>query len=79
MTPLSPITRQARCGATKPASGCRPRSSASKSSDLPPRAVGDHEGPGLGQGLQPRREVRRFADDAALLRGAFADQVTNHD
>src|SRR5205809_1059311 len=29
--------------------------------------------------LQPRREVRRLADDAALLRLAGADQVADHD
>ena len=29
--------------------------------------------------LQPRREVRRLADDAALLRFARADQVADHD
>ena len=32
----------------------------------------------LGGPLQARREVRRFADDAALLRLARSDQVADH-
>jgi hypothetical protein len=36
----------------------------------PPRARADHHRPRLGQRLQPRREVRRLADNSALRRRA---------
>ena len=45
--------------------------------DLPARALGNHDGVGLGQRLQPGREVRRLADDRLLLRRAGADQVAD--
>ena len=39
----------------------------------------DHEGVGLGQRLQARRQVRRLADRGVLLRHAFADEIADHD
>jgi hypothetical protein len=45
--------------------------------DQPARARGDDDGAGLGQGLQPRREVRCFADDRLFLRRALADQIAD--
>ena len=33
---------------------------------------------GRGQGLQPGGEVRRLADDPALLCGTLADQIADH-
>src|SRR5262245_55099993 len=44
-----------------------------QSADLPARALGNDERVGLGQSLQPGGEVRRLADDPALLRGTGAD------
>ena len=43
------------------------------------RGLGDDDGVGLGDALQPRSEVRRLADDAALLCVARADQITDYD
>jgi hypothetical protein len=43
----------------------------------PPCARRDHHGIGLGQRLQPRREVRRFANQRLFLRGTFADQIAD--
>ena len=43
------------------------------------RAVGHQHGVGLGQGLQPRRQVGRLANDRLLLRRAAADRLANHD
>ena len=43
----------------------------------PARGRGHHDRPGLGQGLQPRREVRRLADDLLLLRRTLADQFAH--
>ena len=43
----------------------------------PPRARRDHHRARLGQGLQPRREVRRLADHRLFLRGALADQIAD--
>ena len=42
-----------------------------------PSADDDHVR--LGDPLQARREVRRLADDAALLRLPRSDQVADHD
>ena len=42
-----------------------------------PGAGGDHHRARLGQGLQPRREVRRVADHRLLARRAFADQLAD--
>ena len=47
--------------------------------EKPPRAVGDDDHVRLGDALQARREVRRLADDAALLRFARADEVADDD
>jgi hypothetical protein len=41
--------------------------------EQPARGWGDHHRAGLGQCLQPRREVRRLADHRLLLRRAPAD------
>ena len=79
-TPLSPTTRQARCGSAKPASGCGPRSSISNSAPICRRVLSAMTSvPGCGQRLQPGGEVRRLADDPALLRRARADQIADHD
>src|SRR5215831_2642456 len=45
--------------------------------DQPTRARGNDDGVRLGQGLQPRGEVRCFADDRLLLRRALADQIAD--
>ena len=42
-----------------------------------PRALGNDHHVRLGDALQTRREVRRLADDAALLRLARSDQVAD--
>ena len=47
--------------------------------DLPARALGDDERVRRGQRLQPGGEVRRLADDPALLRRTRADQIADHD
>ena len=47
--------------------------------EKPSRALGDDHHVRLGDPLQPRREVRRLADDAALLRLSRADQIADHD
>ena len=44
-----------------------------------PRAFGDDHRVRLGDALQARREVRRLADDAALLRLPRSDQVADDD
>src|ERR1700730_1820386 len=41
--------------------------------------LGDHERAGIGEALQPRREVRGLADDVALLRRSLADQLADND
>ena len=43
----------------------------------PPRARRDHHRAGLGQRLQPRREIRRLADHRLLLRRALANQIAD--
>ena len=43
------------------------------------RALGDDDRVRLGDPLQARREVRRLADDAALLRLTRSDQVADDD
>ena len=43
------------------------------------RALSDDHRVRLGDPLQTRREVRRLADDAALLRLTRSDQVADHD
>ena len=45
----------------------------------PPRGGGDDDGVRRRGRLQPRREVRRLADDVALLRLAGADQFADDD
>ena len=47
--------------------------------EKPARALGDDDHVRLGDPLQPRREVRRLADDAALLRLPRADEVADDD
>ncbi len=49
------------------------------SAKQPSRRFGDHDAAGLGEGLQPRGEIRRIPDDAPLARLAFADQFAHHD
>ena len=61
------------------------RSFAPRSSKLeeiaeqPARALGDDDHVRFGDRLQPRREVRRLADDAALLRLPRSDEVADDD
>src|SRR5262249_8797951 len=43
----------------------------------PPRALGDDDRVRLGGALQPRREVRRFTNNAALLLVPRSDQVAD--
>ena len=43
----------------------------------PPRALGDDDGPGFGDGLQPGSQMQRLAH-RDLLPAAFAGQVTHH-
>src|SRR5215472_6572977 len=50
-----------------------------QTAELAPRAIGDDHPVGRGDGLQAGRQVRRLADDAALLRGTLADQVADDD
>src|SRR5690348_5979168 len=45
--------------------------------DLSPGAVSNDQVAGTGQRLQTDDEIGRLADDAQLLRGARADQITN--
>ena len=47
--------------------------------EKPSRAFGDDHRVRLGDALQARREVRRLADDAVLLRRTRADQVADDD
>jgi hypothetical protein len=47
-------------------------------SEQPARRGRHDDGPGIDESLQARRQVRRLADDTALLRLALADQVTDH-
>ena len=53
------------------------------SSNNPPkqilRRLADQDRVGRGERLQPCREIWRFADDGALLRGAAADDLADHD
>jgi len=58
-----------------PAEGAQPEQIA----EPPARGRGDHHRAGLGQSLQARGQVRRLADHRLLLRGAFANQVADHD
>ena len=61
------------------------RSLAPRSSKLeqiaeqPARALGDDDHVRLGDRLQPRREIGRIADDAALLRLSRAGQIADDD
>ena len=43
------------------------------------RALGDDDRVRLGNALQTCREVRRLADNAALLRLSRSDQIADHD
>jgi hypothetical protein len=43
------------------------------------RSLADHQRAGIGEALQPRREVWRLADDISLLRRALADQLADYD
>ncbi len=45
----------------------------------PLRGLGDDDGVGRGNRLQPGGQVRGFADDIALPRRALADQIADHD
>ena len=59
--------------------GVRDRCSSNRLPIKPARAVGDDDHVRLGNALQARREVRRIADDAALLRFARSGQVADDD
>ena len=47
--------------------------------EQPARALGDDDHVRFGDRLQPRREIRRLADDAALLRLPRSDEVADDD
>jgi hypothetical protein len=47
--------------------------------EKPSRALGDDDHIRLGDALQARREVRRFTNDAALLRVPRSDQIAHDD
>ena len=47
--------------------------------EQPAGARSDHDRAWRGQSLKPRRKIGRIADHRLFLRGAFADQVTDHD
>ena len=71
---------QARAGPAMPLRSCGPRSrQLEQVAEQPARALGDDDAVRLGDALQPRREVRRLADDAALLRLPRSDQVADDD
>src|SRR5208282_5370747 len=44
-----------------------------------PRALGDDHHVGLGDPLQPRREIWSLADNAAFLRFPRTDEIADHD
>ena len=46
--------------------------------DEPARTLGDYHRIRLGNALQPRRQVRRLANDRLLLRRTRPDQVAHH-
>ena len=48
-----------------------------KIAQQPARGLGNDDGVRLGDALKARREVRRLADDTALLRFAGPDKVSN--
>ena len=50
-----------------------------QAADQAPRRRADHDRAGRGQRLEPRREVRHFADHDLLLRRAGADQLADDD
>ena len=73
-------TRQALTGPSKPLSCAGvDRLVFERLAGQPPRGGGDHHGVRRGGRLQARGEVRRLADDVALLRLAGADQFADHD
>ena len=77
--PLSPMTRQARLRLRKPGKRLRTEiGEIEQPADLPARCFADDQRVRRGQALQPGGEVRRLADDPALLRGALADQIADH-
>jgi len=49
-----------------------------KIAQQPSRGLGNDDGVRLGDALKARREVRRLADDTALLRFAGPDKVSDH-
>ena len=63
-----------------PLRSCAPRSlQLEQIAEKLSRALGDDDHVRLGDALQTRREVRRLADDAALLRFARSDQIADDD
>ena len=77
---LARSAAQARTGPAMPLRSLGPRSS--KLEEIAEEfscALGDNDRVWLGNALEPRREVRRLADDAALLGFTRADQVADHD
>src|SRR5277367_5035802 len=47
--------------------------------DQTPRRQRDHDSAGIGEALQPRREIGGVADDRLLLRWPLADDVADYD
>ena len=76
--PLSPKTRQARCGSGKPASACDPRSSRSNSSPICCRVLAAMTRlAGVASACSRAARFGRLTDDRLLLRRALADQIAD--
>ena len=79
-TGLSRSAAQARTGVATPLRSFEPEiPKFEEIAEEPSRPVGNDDPIRLRYPLQPRREVRRLADDAALLRLARADEIADHD
>ena len=79
ISPLSANTCQICCRSAKPAIARSPRSSRSNRPPSCCRVLSAMTSlPGSAETLQPGRQIRCLADDAAFLRLASADQVANH-
>ncbi len=76
-TGFSPSAAQARAGLAIPLPGSQILKLEEIAEKLSRALVDDHA-VGLGNPLQPRREVRRVADDAALLRLSGPQKIADH-
>ena len=50
-----------------------------RAAEQPPCGVRNHNGARLGERLQSRRQIWRFADDRLFLRRTLADEIADHD